>query len=87
MRRFLPVPLVDCVSMDKLLHLPGPPPYVFWVMEHVFFFFFLKILFIYLTERQREPESTSGRSSRGRGKSRLLVSRELDMGLEPRTPG
>ena len=43
---------------------------------------FFKDLFIYLTEREQEQ---GGRRNRGRGKADTPLSKETDVGLDPRT--
>ena len=45
--------------------------------------------FIYLFDREREREraQTEEIEGRGRERSRLPLSREPDVGLDPRTPG
>ena len=49
-----------------------------------FFFFFLKILFIYLTERDPVREGTQAGGA-GEGEAGFPLSREPDVGLNPRT--
>jgi len=50
------------------------------------FFFFLKILFIYLTEREIARAGTQA-GGVGEGEAGFLLSREPDVGLDPRTLG
>jgi len=51
-----------------------------------FIFFFLKILFIFLTERDIARAGTQA-GGVGEEEAGLPLSREPDVGLDPRTPG
>ena len=50
------------------------------------FLFFLKILFMYLRERERERAQAGGEAE-GEGEAGSLLSREPDVGFNPRTLG
>ena len=57
---------------------------LYWIILIFPTFFFFKVLFIYLT--QREPKQRE-RQAEGEGEAGSPLSREANVGLEPRIPG
>ena len=58
--------------------------FYFFISLYFFIFIFLKILFIYFTERENKQEE---QQAEGEGEGASPLSRELNMGLYPRTLG
>ena len=76
-----PAPLAAW-SLLEILSSPLPLPHPHHILSlYLFLSLFLKILFIYLTER--ESAQTGGV---GKGEAGSTLSREPDVGLDPRTP-
>ena len=78
------------ISLGKFKCLQEIAPKVWVDQSLTFSFFFFKILFIYLRwgerEREREHISGGGRGTEGKGEAGSMLSREPNVGLDPRTP-